>query len=282
VNGSYEFIIYLNRLGAAYERFEKAIWALNVAIISIAIYALAQYLGLPAFANFYWQDFLPLAASPVILSIILGIIAATFIRRRKRPDLFPLLGPQLSEKARTACDNRHEKSLPMQSLAADLKLSLSKIKTADILNMRQINVRVILSILLIGVTIFIAHSQISADITPADFQSLADLRDKTMGIFQNDTPSHKTETNLSGNIYGKPSLAVLNEAKLDLLIYPGLGAGSRARSTAPVERLFQQSQTGEAVAVSSELYIESLPPQNKEIIKKYFEILAGSNDANQN
>jgi hypothetical protein len=33
---------------------------------------------------------------------------------------------------------------------------------------------------------------------------------------------------------------------------------------------------GEAAAVPSELYIESLPPENKEIIKKYFEILAKS------
>jgi hypothetical protein len=280
VNGSYEFVIHLDRLRGAYERFEKAIWALNAAIISIAIYALAQYLGLPAFANFYWQDFLPFAASPTILSAVLGIIGATLIRRRNKPDLFPLLGPQLSEKARTACDNLHEKSLPMQSLAADLKMSLSKIQTRDIFNMRQINIRVIMSILLIGVTIFIAHSQISADITPTDFQSLADLSEKAMSLFQNETPSQKIETNLSSNIYGKPSLAVLNEAKLDLMIYPGLGAGSRAKSTVPVERLFQQSQAGDAAAVSSELYIESLPPQNKEIIKKYFEILAASNDAN--
>jgi len=42
------------------------------------------------------------------------------------------------------------------------------------------------------------------------------------------------------------------------------------RKTEPKERAFQQSLAGEAAAVPSELYIESLPPENKEIIKRYF------------
>jgi len=62
--------------------------ALNAVIISIAFYALAQILGLPAFMSFYWQDFLPLAASPAIISIILGIAGAMLVKRRKRSDLF--------------------------------------------------------------------------------------------------------------------------------------------------------------------------------------------------
>jgi len=250
--------------------------ALNAAIISIALYALAQFFGLPAFMSFYWQDFLPLAASPAIVSVILGIAGAMLIKRRKRSDLFPLLGPELSEKAKTAYDNREVDSLPMQSLARELKASLSKIRPSEILNRRQISNRAIMAVVLSGITIFIAHSQISADITPADLQSLSDLKDRAMGVFQNETPSQVSKTNLTGNLYGKPSLAVLNEAKMELMLYPGIGAGSRARSTEPVERAFQPSPAGEAAAVPSELYIESLPPENKEIIKRYFTILSQS------
>jgi hypothetical protein len=274
VNGSYEFIVYLNRIKTAYGRFQTAIWVLNAAIISIALYAFALLLGLPAFTKFYWQDFLPLAFSPAILSVILGAIGAMLIRRRSRPDLFGLLGPQLSEKARTACDNRNAKSLPMQKLAEELKASLSKIKPSEILKWRQINIRAALTVILAGATVFLAQSQISADITPSDFQSLSDLRDRALGLFQNETPSQPAQVNLSGNIYGKPSLAVLNEEKLELMLYPGIGAGSRSRSTESVNRLFQPSQAEDVTAVPSELYIESLPPQNKEIIKRYFEILA--------
>jgi hypothetical protein len=274
VNGSYEFIVYLNRIKTAYGRFQTAIWMLNAAIISIGLYAFALLLGLPAFTKFYWQDFLPLALSPAILSVVLGAIGATLIRRRSRSDLFGLLGPQLSEKARTACDNRGAKSLPMQKLAEELKASLSKIKPSEILKWRQINIRAALTVVLAGATVFLAQSQISADITPSDFQSLSDLRDRALDLFQNETPSQPSQVNLSGNIYGKPSLAVLNEEKLELMLYPGIGAGSRSRSAEPVDRLFQQSQAEEVTAVPSELYIESLPPQNKEIIKRYFEILA--------
>lgn len=273
MNGPYEFLIPLDRLRAAYSRFERAIWLLNAAIISIAFYALAELLGLPAFANFYWQDFLPLAASPAILSLALGVLFATLIQRRKKTDIFSLLGQGLSEKARTGYDNRDVASLPMQGLAADLKISLTRMKPSEILNRRQINLRVIFAVLLSGITIFIAQSQINADITPADFRSLSDLKDRAAGLFQNDTPSKETKANLTGNIYGKPSLAVLNEAKLELQLSPGIGAGSRARSAQPTEHLFQQSQAGDATAVPSELYIESMPPQNKEIIRKYFTIL---------
>ncbi len=275
MNGSYEFLAPLSRLIEAYHRHELVVSALNAVIISIAIYAFAQLLGLPAFMSFYWQDFLPLSASPAIISVVLGTAGALFIRRRKKSDLFPLLGPQLSEKAKAAYDNRDVDSLPMHSLARDLMVSLSRIKPSEILNRRQVSTRAIMAVILSGITIFIAQSQISADITPADFQSLSDLRDKALGAFQNETPSQGSETNLTGNLYGKPSLAVLNEAKLELMLYPGIGAGSRARSTEPVERAFQQSPAGEAAAVPTELYIESLPPENKEIIKKYFTILGG-------
>jgi len=276
VSSSYEFIVYLNRIKAAYGRFQAVIWVLNAAIISITLYAFALLLGLPAFTNYYWQDFLPLAISPAILSVIFGAIGATLMRRRNGSDLFGLLGQQLSEKARTACDNRNVESLPMQRLAEELKASLSKIKPSEILNWKQINTRAALAVILAVATIFLAQSQISADITPSDFQSLSDLRDRALDLFQNETPSEPAQVNLSGNIYGKPSLAVLNEEKLELMLYPGIGAGSRARSSEPVDRLFQQSQAEDVTAVPSELYIESLPPQNKEIIKRYFEILSTS------
>lgn len=260
----------MNRLMEAYRRHEEVVWALNAVIISIASYAVAEILGLPAFMNFYWEDSLPLAASPAIFSLILGIAVATLIKRRKRHDLFLLLGPELSQKTKTAYDNRNTQSLPMQSLAEDLKASLEKIKPSEVLNQKQISSRVIVAVLLSGITIFIANSQISADITPADLQSLSDLKDKVFGQQESEKPVHKLGTNLTGNLYGKPSLAVLNENKLELSLYPGAAAGSLSRKTEPKERTFQQSQAGAAAAVPSELYIESLPPENKEIIKRYF------------
>ncbi|NMB85823.1 MAG: hypothetical protein GYA29_06200 [Methanothrix sp.] len=266
----YGFLDPLNRLMEAYRRYEHAVWSLNAVIISIASYAIAEILGLPAFMNFYWEDYLPLAASPAILSVILGIAGATLIKRRKGHDPFLLLGPELSEKTKTAYDNRNAQSLPMQSLAEDLKASLEKIKPSQMLNRKQIGSRIIVAVLLSGITIFIAHSQISADITPADLQSLSDLKDKVFGLQESEEPTHESGTNLTGNIYGKPSLAVLNENKLELSLYPGVGAGSLSRKTEPKERAFQQSLAGEAAAVPSELYIESLPPENKEIIKRYF------------
>jgi len=276
MNGPYDFLTSISRLMKAYRRFEWAVWALNAIIFSIALYALAEILGLPTLMSFYYQDFLPLAASPAILSIIIGTIGATLLKRRKKADIFPLLGPELSEKAKTAYDNRDVDNLPMQSLAKELKVSLVGIKPLQILDKRRISNRAIVTVILSVIAILLAQSEI---VTPADFQSLVDLKDKAVGAFQTEPtapPNTNSERNLSGNLFGNPSLAVLNENKLDLVLTPGVGAGSIARNTEPVQRVFQQSQAGEAAAVPSELYIESLPPQNKEIIKKYFTILSQS------
>ncbi len=275
MKGPYEFLQPLSRLTQAYLRFERTIWAMNAAIISITVYALAEVIGLPGFMSFYYQDDSLLAALPAVLSIIIGLAAAALIKRRKKADIFPLLGPQLSEKAKTAYDNRDADSLPMQDLAREIKASLNRIKPSDILNSRRISSRALIIVIISGAAILLAQSDI---INPSDFQSLADLRDRALSAFENEIPAQSAnqEINLTGNLFGNPSLAILNENKMEIMLYPGIGAGSLARNTEPVERVFSQSQAGDATAVSSELYIESLPPENKDIIKRYFTILSQS------
>jgi hypothetical protein len=161
----------------------------------------------------------------------------------------------------------------MQSLAQDLKTGLNSIKPSKVLDARQIKGRVLFVVLLSGAAIILSQSEI---VNPSDFQTLADIRDKALSAFEDEAAeqSSSQEINMTGNIFGKPSLAILNENKMDIMLYPGVGAGSLARNTDPIERVFQKSQAGEAAAVPSELYIESLPPENKDIIKKYFMILS--------
>jgi hypothetical protein len=163
----------------------------------------------------------------------------------------------------------------MQNLANDLKVSLNTIKPSKILDTRQIKGRAVATALLLACAVILAQSDI---VTPSDFQTLADLRDKAISALDNEagdqTPNHAI--NLTGNIFGKPSLAVLNENKVEIKLDPGTGAGSLARNTEPIQRVFAKSQAGEAAAVPSELYIESLPPENKDIIKKYFTVLSQS------
>ena len=273
MKGPYEFLAPLKRLMDAQQRHERNIVLLNAALLSIAIYCLATVLGLPAFMNFYYQDSLLLARSPAILSIILGLAAARLIKMRRRPDIFNLLGEKLSEKARTGYDNSDLESLPMQSLAQELKVSLNSIKPTMILDPREIKSRALVLVILLGAATILSKSEI---VNPSDFQALTEIRDKALSAFEDkteeETPSH--EINLTGNIFGKPSLAVLNENKMDIMLYPGMGAGSIARNTDPIERAFQKSQVGEVAAVPSELYIESLPPENRDIIKRYFLILS--------
>jgi hypothetical protein len=275
VKRSYEFLADLRRLEIEYNRFESIIWILNATVISIAIYAAFLLLGLPAFTRFYWQDFLPLAQSPAIIAVLMGAVTATLIKKRTKSNIFDRLEPELSEKALTAYDNQNLSTIPMQSLATDVKIRLSSVKSSQILNWQRAHKKIGLIALLLGTAIFITHSQISADISPADFQSISDLRDKALGLFQNESSfQNPSKVNLSGNIYGKPSLAVLSETKLELQLYPGMGAGSVAVKSEPENHLFSQGPLSEAKAVPTELYIESLPPENREIIKRYFEALA--------
>lgn len=276
MKGSYEFLADLRRLRRDSERFDTLIWLLNAAVSSIAIYSAFLLLGLPAFTKFYWQDFLPLAQSPAVLSVLLGASMATFVKRRARSDFCGRLGPELSEIVKTAYDNRDINTLPMQSLAREAKGKLVKINSSQFLNWRRVHFRIGLTALLLGTAIFIAHSQISADISPADFQSISGLKDKALGLFQNQSASQNPKVNLSGNIYGKPSLAVLNETKLQLQLYPGAESGSMPVKSETQNNLFMQSPPGEVKAVPTELYIESLPAENREIIKRYFVMLGAS------
>jgi hypothetical protein len=273
MKGPYEFLQPLKRLMDAQKRHEKNIMLLNAALLSIAFYCLSLVIGLPAFMNFYYQDSLLLARSPAILSIILGLAAVRLIKIRKRQDFFPLLGEKLSEKARTGYDNRDLDSLPMQNLAQELKASLNSIKPTTILDSRQIKSRALFLVIMLGAATILSNSEI---VNPSDFQALTEIRDRALSAFEEkaeeETASH--EINLTGNIFGKPSLAVLNENRMDITINQGIGAGSLARNMDPIERAFQKSQVGEVAAVPSELYIESLPPENRDIIKKYFLILS--------
>lgn len=270
---SYEFLAPLSRLMEAYRRYEGLIVALDAIALSIAFYVLALLLGLPAFAGFYWQDFLLLAASPAILSLALGATAALLLRRRRRVEIFSLLGPKVGEMARTAYDNRDEPSLPMQTLASELCPLLSRINPSELLDQRRIGMRIAAVLILSGSAAIIAQSQIGADITPSDLHSLAHIGDRALEALQGEGKEEPSGANLTGGLYGKPSLAVLHEQRLELLLYPGEGAGSRARGTEPVDRAFLQSEAGDASAVPSELYIESLPPEGKEIVKRYFTLL---------
>jgi hypothetical protein len=278
VNGGYEFLGQVKRLKHAYQQFRTLVWLLDAAIISIALYAIELLLGLPAFTSYYWQGFLPLSETPEIFAIIAGVAIARFLKNRWKEDLFGLLDRELSEKARTACDNRTIKSPFMIALAEDVKRRLAAINPSRILDWRQVNLRLILVALLAAITIFISYSQISADISPADFQSFPNLGQSARELLGGGEEANNqgTSANLSGSIYGKPSLAVLSGEKLELMLYPGMAAGSRSRETSPSDRIFVPGQAGEPAAVPSELYIESLPPQNKEITKRYFENLAQS------
>jgi hypothetical protein len=149
------------------------------------------------------------------------------------------------------------------------------LKEDDILEKKRLHQRVVATLILFTGAALISHSHLGLDLTPADFQGVVDVKDQFMDLFSPGPEGLEGGSrNLSGGIYGEPSLAVLQEAKLELQLYPGSGPGSRAKETAPMEHLFQTSPLGQGVAVPADVYIESLPAQHKEIIKRYFENLA--------
>jgi hypothetical protein len=285
VDGSYDFLAELRRLLRVYRLFERSMSLLNGGIIAVLFYMAALFLGIPAFFRFYWQDSF-FASAPAAASLILGLIGAKLLSRWSDYDLFAHLEGSLSEKTKAAYDNRRSDSVVMQSLAEDVKRSLSKVGAKDLINNRRLNLgdrsfptfqaKAGALVLLIAVTAIFSQSQAGDEITPHPFKPLADLRDRAADLFgEEEIPEGgQAGAGISGEIYGKPSLAVLEEVNLELILYPGSAAGFRSRETDPMDRLFTVSEPGEGVAVATELYIESLPPQHREIIKRYFENLA--------
>lgn len=271
----------------AYRRFELSLYLLNAALIAALFYIGALFLGLVAFFRFYWQDSL-FALAPAIISLIFGLLAARILSRSSKYDLFAHLDEEISEKTKAAYDNRDSDSVVMESLAEDVKRSLSKVRAVDLINNRRLSfgdrsvpifqAKAGALIILLAVVAIYSQSLAGEVVPPQPFKPLSDLRDRAMALFEEEGPIDEAVSGqgISGEIYGKPSLAILEEVNLELVLYPGSAAGFRSRETAPMERLFLSSEPGEGVAVATELYIESLPPQHREIIKRYFENLARS------
>ncbi|HOK58341.1 MAG TPA: hypothetical protein PK659_06615 [Methanothrix sp.] len=266
---TYEFLLDLKRLSDACRGFERRISALEALAIAIAAYIIFIPLGLVAYFRFYWSG-TPLEHAPVALSLIMGMIIAHIIRRRRRISIFDLFEEELSEKLKAAYDNRFHDSIVMRSLAQDLRHILSGIQEREILDTSRLHRR-LLAVFAMLVLAVVVSSTISDEITPANLGVVGGIRELAEDVLSSKQPVSEIRDNVS--IYGKPSLAVLSETKLELELYPGSGIGSRARPTEATERLFREGPPGQGVAVPSEVYIESLPPKHREIIRRYFTLL---------
>ncbi|KQC14477.1 MAG: hypothetical protein WCY97_00925 [Methanothrix sp.] len=285
MDGSYEFLADLRRLVGIYRRFEQSLYLINAGIIASLIYIATLFLGIPAFFRFYWQDSI-FVSTPAIFSLILGLLGGKIMGRWSKSDFFGHLDESLSEKTKAAYDNRDSDSVVMRSLAEDVKRRLSKVGVFDLINNRRLNfgdrsvpifqAKAGALILLLAFVAIFSQSQAGEVASPQPFKALTDLRERAAEIFgEEELPEGgESSAGISGEIYGKPSLAVLEEVNLELVLYPGTAAGFRSTETDPMDRLFQTSEAGEGVAVPTDLYIESLPPQHREIIKRYFENLA--------
>ncbi|MEM2096887.1 MAG: hypothetical protein QXI70_01850 [Methanothrix sp.] len=266
----YEFLLDLKRLSDACSGFERRVSALDALAIAIALYIIFIPLGLVAYFRFYWSG-TPLEQAPVVLSLILGVILSHIVRRRRRISVFDLFEEELSEKLKAAYDNRFHDSIVMRSLAQDLRHILSGISERDVIDTSRIHRRVLLVFVMLALAVVVSSS-ISEEITPANLGVVGGIRDLAEDVLSSKQPVSEIKDNVS--IYGKPSLAVLSETRLELELYPGSGVGSRARPTEATERLFREGPPGQGVAVPSEVYIESLPPKHREIIRRYFTLLS--------
>ncbi|MBN1324462.1 MAG: hypothetical protein JW986_10785 [Methanotrichaceae archaeon] len=271
---SYAFVAQLERLDRAKRAFESQISLLNLIIVAGIAYASFSLIGITLYFRFYWQDTL-LAEVPALLALALGLVGSRLLARRRRLDVLHLLGGDLMEMAQAAYDNRASRTMVMDRLAEEVRGGLSSVKPKDILDSKELFRRLVGVALLVVIVISISLGDLGGEITPSDLQIFDKMRDDAISLFGDDEMQDKgSEGQGSSSIYGTPSLAVLQESKLEMELYPGMGIGSRAIETAPVEHLFSSSPPGQGVAVSTELYIESLPPQHREIVKKYFQILA--------
>ncbi len=268
--GSYEFLSDLRRLGDACRSFENKISALDALTIGVAIYILFIPLGIVAFFRFYWKGTL-LEYAPAMISLFFGLLLANLIRKRRRISVFDLFETELSEKTKAAYDNRFQDSIVMRSLARELKHALSSINERDLLDGSRLYKRGALLALMM-VLAFLVSSSTSDEITPANLGVVGIIKERAEDLLGSKPAVSEVRNNVS--IYGKPSLAVLSEAKLELELYPGSGVGSRARPTEAADRFFRAGPPGQGVAVPSEVYIESLPPRHREIIKRYFTLLS--------
>jgi len=269
---------------------------LNLTLLFLLFYTLLLYVSAPViFARYSSYDFTLLeypvrmkmvctAAAALIPAIV---ITSLLYIRRKTVSVIRSIGdayPLLRERLPTAYDNADSSGIVVDDLAGEVSIDTGSVRRSAIISKKGIIFRAAASLVLVSLLMFVSSPDAPRFMTPEELESMItpptdeEREEAADEAHQQQLLSELGSESGSGSgdaeIYGKPSVAVIEGTNIELVMFSDAGVGHSSRRTESEPISFISGTVYAATPVSSETYIDRLPEENRDLIKQYFMAMA--------
>ena len=265
---------------------------LNLTLIFLLFYTLLLYVSAPViFARYSSYDF-TLLEYPVRMKLLCtaaaafipAIVIASLLYIRRKPvsvirsisDAYPLL----EERLPTAYDHADSSGIVVDDLADGVSIDAGSVRRSAIISKKGLFLRMATSLVLVSLLMFVSSPDAPRFITPEELESMItpptdeEREEAADEAHQQQLMSELGSESGSGSgdaeIYGKPSVAVIEGTNIELVMFSDAGVGHSSRRTESEPISFISGTVYAATPVSSETYIDRLPEENRDLIKQYF------------
>lgn len=265
---------------------------LNLTLIFLLLYTLLLYVSAPViFARYSSYDF-TLLEYPVRMKLLCTaaaalvpaiVITSLLYLRRKPASVIKSISDAyllLRERLPTAYDNADSSGIVVDDLADGVSIDAGSVRRSAIISKKGLFLRMVASLALVSLLMFVSSPDAPRFITPEELESMitpptdAEREEAADEAHQQQLMSELGSESGSGSgdaeIYGKPSVAVIEGTNIELVMFSDAGVGHSSRRTESEPISFISGTVYAATPVSSETYIDRLPEENRDLIKQYF------------
>ncbi len=286
----YPFVDVVSKLEKKSRRYRVCGWILNTIVFSLLGYLLLLYISAPVlFAKYGAYDFVLLGYPVRMKSLCTAIVALvpaiilTFLLRRRPVDVIKRIGaryPAFRERLPTAYDNRGADGIIVNDLAWRVSENINVVKKSDIISKKWLILMILISIGQVALIPYMSSSDAPRLLTPDQLESLVIPADAAEREAAEDEAQYQQIMSEIGSdassgtgdaqIYGKPSVAVIEGTNIELVMFSDAGVGHSSRRTEDEPAEFISGALYAANPVSAETYIDKLPEENRDLIRQYF------------
>ena len=247
-----EFLDKLKQTRTGFLGRMRMLFILDLIAIFSILYAIFIIINLEYFLYKYLPvTSIPVRSIPPVIAIIIAVILSILLHRKdSKINVIRLIEnkyPGLHEKLRTACDNRDETNIIVESLKTIVSESMKVVSPSNLLARSTIISKILITVIFIAGMVFISNN-------PQDYQipenTLSNIT-KVFGGEENNTGliditnSPVNSDNIgakgSGDIFGKPKIASIEGKNIDLTLYSGMDTGFDVRDTSQTNNQFIKS-----------------------------------------
>ncbi|HWR25105.1 MAG TPA: hypothetical protein VN278_02615 [Methanosarcina sp.] len=227
----------------------------------------------------------------IFLAFIISLIL-TAIRhyRAEKKDSISLLEekyPVLKERLRTAYDNRNTDNIIVRDLTGSVIIDSKPLKSSSFFDRRRLVKSLFMIIFTVSILAYVSETGYQAPIGPKNIDNVIEnipfISDSNTELYPVDEAGGTSNNSSQEDVFGEPTVIVVEGKEVDLKIPPGAGQGfTNQQEGNQTNESFTQSDLVNPEAIASQAYYENLPEGYRSVIQNYFEGLAEEERAGNN